>query len=49
MEIEEKGTAYTEKIEIDEKRNVEIFHVPAHSHINAADYYHDFQMVSTPR
>lgn len=44
MEIKEKGTVITEKIEIDEKRNVEFFHVPAHNNIDAADYYHDFKM-----
>ena len=44
--IEEKGTRFTEKIEIDEQSNVEVFRVPAHNDVEGADFHHDFNMVS---
>lgn len=46
MSIVEKGTSYSEQIEVDEKRDVEVFRVPAHNDVDAADFYHDFKMVS---
>jgi len=46
MPIGEKGTSYYEQIEIYENRGVEIFRVPAHNDVDAADFYHDFNMVS---
>jgi len=45
LPIVEKGTSYYEQIEIDENRGVEIFRVPAHNDVDAADFYHDFKMV----
>ena len=45
MSIVEKGTPYTEQIEVDEKQDFEIFRVPAHNDSDAADFYHDFKMV----
>ncbi|XP_068754146.1 uncharacterized protein [Montipora capricornis] len=44
LEIIEKGTTFTEGIEIDEEQKVEIFRVPAHNNVSAADFYHDFEM-----
>ncbi len=46
MSSVEKGTPFTEEIEVDEKQDVEVFRVPAHNNVDAADYYHDFKMVS---
>ena len=46
MEIVEKGTAFTQEIEVDEEKNIEIFRVPAHNDVDGADFYHDFKMVS---
>jgi len=45
MSILEKGTLYSERIEVDEQQGVEIFRVPAHNDVDAADFYHDFKMV----
>ena len=45
MYILEKGTPYTEQIDVDEKQGVEVFRVPAHNDVDAADFYHDFKMV----
>ena len=45
MSIVEKGTPYTEQIEVDEKQDLEIFRVPAHNDVDGADFYHDFKMV----
>ena len=46
MALEEKGTKFSEEIDIDEQGNVEVFRVPAHNDVNGADFYHDFKMVS---
>lgn len=43
LAIEEKGTLFSEKIEVDEKQNSEIFRVPAHNDVDGADFYHDFK------
>lgn len=43
MSIVEKGTPYTEQIEVDEKQDFEIFRVPGHNDIDGADFYHDFK------
>ena len=45
MSIVEKGTPYTEQIEVDEKQDVEIFRVPGHNDVDGADFLHDFKMV----
>lgn len=45
MSIVEKGASYYEQIEVDEKQDVEVFRVPAHNDVDAADFYHDFKMV----
>ncbi|XP_068696630.1 uncharacterized protein [Montipora foliosa] len=47
LEINEKGTAFTEGIEIDEEQKIEIFRVPAHNDVRAADFYHDLEMSMT--
>ena len=49
MSIVEKGTTYTEQIEVDEKQDVEIFRVPAHNDVDGAEFYHDFKMVRVVR
>lgn len=46
MPIVENGTSFSEEIEFDETRDVEVFRVPAHNDVNAADFYLDFKMVS---
>lgn len=33
MTIEEKGTRFSEEIDIDEKQDVEVFRVPAHNNV----------------
>lgn len=42
LEIEERGTTFIEEVEIDVKRNVQIFRVPAHNNVSGAVFYHDF-------
>ena len=46
MAIEEKGTRYQEQIDVSEDEDVEVFRVPRHNDVEAADFYHDFKMVS---
>lgn len=46
MSILENRTSFNEEIEVDEKQEVEVFRVPAHNNVNAADFYLDFKMVS---
>lgn len=46
LALEEKGTHFMEGIAVDEKQDVEVFRVPAHNDVEAADFYHDFKMVS---
>lgn len=45
MALEENGTKFTERIEIDEEQDVEVFRVPAHNNFEGADFYHDFKKV----
>lgn len=44
MAIDEKGTRYQEEIDVNEDENVEVFRVPRHNGVEAADFYHDFKM-----
>lgn len=47
LHITENGTTFAEKIEIDEEKDLEYFHVPAHNQVReAADYLYDFKNVS---
>ena len=46
VNIVERGTSFNEEIEVDENQDVEVFRVPAHNDVNAADFYLDFKMVS---
>ena len=46
MDLVEKGTPYSEEIDVDEENDVEVFRVPAHNDVEGADFYHDFKMVS---
>jgi len=46
VHIVERGTKYVEKISIDEKNDLELFHVPAHNGLTEADYLYDFKKVS---
>lgn len=44
LRITESGTTFAEKIEIDEEKDMEYFHVPAHNDVTeAADYLYDFK------
>ena len=45
MSIVEKGTSYTEQIEVDEKQDVDVFPVPAHNDVDESDILHDFKTV----
>lgn len=45
MALDENGTQFTERIEIDEEQDVEVFRVPAHNNFEGADFYHDFKKV----
>ncbi|KAL9963203.1 hypothetical protein ACROYT_G032381 [Oculina patagonica] len=44
MSIVGKGTPFLEQIEVDEEQDVEVYRVPAHNNVTAADFYHDFKM-----
>ena len=46
MALEESGTKFTQRIEVDEEQEVEVFRVPAHNNVEGADFYHDFKKVS---
>lgn len=46
MALEESGTKFTERIEVDEEQEVEVFRVPAHNNVEGADFYHDFKKVN---
>ena len=46
MALEENGTQFTERIEVDEEQEVEVFRVPAHNNVEGADFFHDFKKVS---
>ena len=46
VHIRERGTKFTEKIIINEKDDLEYFHVPAHNGIPDVDYLYDFKGVS---
>ena len=46
MDLVEKGTPFLEEIDVDEKKDVEVFRVPTHNDVEGADFYHDFKMVS---
>lgn len=47
LRITESGTTFAEKIEIDEEKDMEYFHVPAHNDVTeAADYLYDFKNAS---
>ena len=48
VHITERGTRYVEKISVDEKNDLEYFHVPAHNGLAKADYLYDFRTVSVP-
>ncbi|KAJ7336060.1 hypothetical protein OS493_013435 [Desmophyllum pertusum] len=44
LTLEEKGTPFLERIDVDEKQDVEVFRVPAHNDVEGVDFYHDFKM-----
>ena len=46
VHIVERGAKYVEKIAIDEKNDLEFFHVPAQNGLTEADYLYDFKSVS---
>lgn len=43
ISITENGTNYVEEVEIDEEKELEYFHVPAHNKVAEADYVYDFK------
>lgn len=43
MALEESGTKFTQRIEVDEEQEVEVFRVPAYNNVQGADFYHDFK------
>lgn len=45
LALQEKGTQFSEEIDVDEKQDVEIFRVPDHNDVEGADFYHDFKKV----
>lgn len=47
LHINERRATFEETIKIDEEKDVEYFHVPAHNEVtDAADYLYDFKRVS---
>ena len=46
VHILERGTKFEERIEIDEDKELEYFHVPAHNGLTEADFLYDFKNVS---
>lgn len=42
----ERGTKFEERIKIDEDKELEYFHVPAHNGLTEADFLYDFKNVS---
>ena len=46
VHILERGTKFEEGIEIDEDKELEYFHVPAHNGLTDADFLYDFKNVS---
>ena len=46
VHISERGTSFIEKIAIDEKNDLETFHVPAHNGQPEVHYLYDFKLVS---
>ena len=47
LHVTESGTKFTETVKIDEEKDLEYFHVPAHNQVTeAADYLYDFKTVS---
>lgn len=43
VSITENGTNYVEEVEIDEEKELEYFHVPAHNEVAQADHVYDFK------
>lgn len=47
LHINKRRATFEETIKIDEEKDVEYFHVPAHNEVtDAADYLYDFKRVS---
>ena len=47
LHVTERGTKFTETIIVDEDKDLEYFHVPAHNQVTeAADYLYDFKNAS---
>lgn len=49
MAITGNGTTFLQELDVNEKENVEVFHVPAHNDVDGASFYHDFKMVCTKK
>lgn len=46
LRISERGANFDEKVEIDEKNDMEYFQVPPHNELSETDAIYDFRMVS---
>lgn len=46
LRISERGANFDEKVEIDEKNEIEYFQVPPHNELLETDAIYDFRMVS---
>ena len=46
VQISETGTEYNETIEVDTKKQTELFKVPAHNDVDESNILHDFKTVS---
>ena len=48
MNINEDGSNFHEKIEIDEEEQTILFRVPTHNNVEGATFLNDFKLVSLP-
>ena len=46
LAVNERGTTFEERIEIDEKEETALFRVPAHNQVDGAEILNDFRLVS---
>ena len=48
VKVDETGTEFEEKVEVDISKQIEVFKVPAHNDVDQSDVMHDFKLVSLP-
>ena len=46
VKVDESGTEFEEKVEVDISKQTEVFKVPAHNNLDQADVMYDFKLVS---